>query len=1379
MQQRKYRKNNGKTMRTEYYIRNINTMNAKIKYYALSLLFTVLSITQLWAYDFSAVSPSGHRLYYTITSNTAPRTVEVVSPTGNGYSGYTEPTGNVVVPETVTYMGNIYRVTELGDGAFIGCRDILTLSLPSSLKRIGESACYDNYALTSIVIPDSVTYIGSAAFQYNLAMTYVVLPAQLQTIQSHAFHGCSNLSSISTIPASVTSIGKEAFHNNAFYNNSSNWTGDALYKDNCLLAVKTTVTGTVTIAPNTRIIAGAALKQCGNITSVSIPNSVISIGNNAFEKCFSLTSITIPHSVSYVGQTAFKECTGLNTVIWNTPNANINHSNSDFKPFDQCPQITNFIFGDSVRVIPGYALYNFASIQTLSIGNNVDSIGNYAFYNCNSLTSVDLSNVETIGNSAFYNCSGLTSVDLSNVETIGNSAFYNCSGLISVDLSNVETIGYNAFSYCSGLTSIDLSNVETIGNYAFRGCSSLTSIDFPESVSAIGNNAFENCDKLLSVEIPSSINNIGGNAFKNCDSLTTILWNANISSSNNNIFSECSNVQTLTIGDSTRVVPNSFMDGCSSLRIVSFGANVDTIGNNAFKNCDNLLSVEIPHYIKHVGTNAFYSCDSLKTVVWNTPYAELNHDIYNNKPFEACDSLTTFIFGDSIRIIPFRAIGGGSLPRAPINVRKVVIGKNIDTIYNETFNVCSNLDTIVSYAQIPPIIPNPSSAWGNTPTETLILVPCGSGNAYRSSSGWNRFTNINSVVLNNEINLDLNVNNVNYGNVHYNCDNQRLYATANYGYHFVQWSDGNTNNPRTIVNINNVSLQAIFAKNVYNISFSDTTMGVFTGGGQFEYLDTITISVAPKYGYTFASWMDGNTNTTRQVVVRENKQYVANFNPIIYNITVVSNNTAMGTANGGGSYPYNTNCTITATPASDQYCLLQWSDGNTDNPRTVTVLGDATYEAIFGPKPTYTLAVQTNNSEWGTVSGSGSYLHGTVVSITATANNGYHFTSWSDGSTQSSRSIQVIKDSTITAIFERNTYSVSGAVNVQDRGSISGVGNYLYLDSVYVTANANYGYHFTQWSDGNTDNPRILQITGNTTVTAVFDKNIYTLTATANYSDRGFVRGSGTYEYQRMATVEAIANIGYHFTQWSDGSIQMTRSIQIVKDSTITAIFEPNKYTITATVNSSSSGMGSASGGGTFDYKTMATLTASANYGYHFTRWNDNNTDSIRTVEVLGNANYYANFAPNRYTLNLSVADEAMGTVTGYGTYDYLTEVQIRANSKQGYFFSQWSDGNKDNPRTITLKRDTAFTAYFTDTYVGVEEAEELANLAFYPNPTEGTITFNNQEIKKVEVLDAMGRVVAVHENSYIIDLSKLNKGLYTLRITLPQGVTIRKVIRK
>jgi uncharacterized protein YjdB len=207
--------------------------------------------------------------------------------------------------------------------------------------------------------------------------------------------------------------------------------------------------------------------------------------------------------------------------------------------------------------------------------------------------------------------------------------------------------------------------------------------------------------------------------------------------------------------------------------------------------------------------------------------------------------------------------------------------------------------------------------------------------------------------------------------------------------------------------------------------------------------------------------------------------------------------------------------------------------------------------------------------------------------------------------------------------------------------------------------------------------------------------------------------------------------------------------------------------------------MGTVTGGGVYPYGTNIQLSATGNYGYRFSQWSDGNTDNPRTYRVDRTITLYASFEPASFNITLASADESMGTVAGGGAYDYRSEAVLKANSKPGYFFSHWNDGNKENPRVVTVSGDMSYTAYFTDTYVGVEEAEVLENLAFYPNPTEGTITFNNQEIKKVEVLDVMGRVVAVHENTYIITLENLAKGIYTMRIELPKGVAIRKVILK
>ena len=147
-------------------------------------------------------------------------------------------------------------------------------------------------------------------------------------------------------------------------------------------------------------------------------------------------------------------------------------------------------------------------------------------------------------------------------------------------------------------------------------------------------------------------------------------------------------------------------------------------------------------------------------------------------------------------------------------------------------------------------------------------------------------------------------------------------------------------------------------------------------------------------------------------------------------------------------------------------------------------------------------------------------------------------------------------------------------------------------------------------------------------------------------------------------------------------------------------------------------------------------------------------------------------------TITVTSANENMGTVSGGGEYEVGTEITITATPNEGYHFVTWNDGNTDNPRTITVTEDATYIAIFEES-VGIESRDMLSELAFYPNPTSGIITFNRNDIMKVEVLDAMGRTVEVYENAYTIDISKLAKGYYAMRITTPEGVAVRKVIRK
>ncbi|MBQ8045041.1 MAG: leucine-rich repeat domain-containing protein, partial [Bacteroidales bacterium] len=220
---------------------------------------------------------------------------------------------------------------------------------------------------------------------------------------------------------------------------------------------------------------------------------------------------------------------------------------------------------------------------------------------------------------------------------------------------------------------------------------------------------------------------------------------------------------------------------------------------------------------------------------------------------------------------------------------------------------------------------------------------------------------------------------------------------------------------------------------------------------------------------------------------------------------------------------------------------------------------------------------------------------------------------------------------------------------------------------------------------------------------------------------------------------------------------------------------------MTITVTSANESMGTVSGSGEYAFGTVATITAIPNEGYRFVSWNDGNTDNPRTITVTEDATYIASFAEEdaqTYTITVLSANNSMGAVTGSGTYPEGTVVTIAAIPTEGYRFVSWNDGNTDNPRTITVTEDATYIATFEEG-VGIESRDILNELTFYPNPTSGIITFNRNDIMKVEVLDAMGRTVEVYENAYTIDISKLAKGYYAMRITTPEGVAVRKVIRK
>ena len=247
------------------------------------------------------------------------------------------------------------------------------------------------------------------------------------------------------------------------------------------------------------------------IKDLVIPNSVTCIERCAFWGCSGLTSVNIPSSVTSIGSSAFYGCSGLTAV----------HI-SDIGAWCKI----SFVQSSNPLSLARHLFLNGEEVKDLEIPNSVTSIGSSAFYGCTGLTSVTIGNsVTSIGNGAFYNCSGLTSVNIGNgVTSIGSSAFSGCSGLTSLIFgSSLTSIGNNSFCECSGLTSVIFPNsVTDIGCEAFRGCSGLTSVTIPNSVTLIRDYSFGWCNALTSITIGSEVNTIGTQAFTNCPELTDV-----------------------------------------------------------------------------------------------------------------------------------------------------------------------------------------------------------------------------------------------------------------------------------------------------------------------------------------------------------------------------------------------------------------------------------------------------------------------------------------------------------------------------------------------------------------------------------------------------------------------------------------------------------------------------------------------------------------------------------------------------------------------------------------------------------------------------------------------------------------------------------------
>ena len=896
--------------------------------------------------------------------------------------------GDVVIPGSVDYNGVETTVTSISGDAFNNCSDLKSIIIPVGVTNIGDGAFSGCTGLTSVAIDCEANFNNASLYITKDGIRYNVLNKEIVTVVSNSYSG-------------------------------------------------------EIVIPET-ILAGNTF----NVTAIE---------SFAFSGCTGLKEITIPKSVTTIGSSAFSGCTNIAKVTINS-NAITSKTYNTFSNLSKMFEGTEieYVFGENITAIGDYAFYDCTNVKEYTFENAIaPTFGNHAFYNitcpiyvptaaaitnykqacgypnlvqvrpivvdgvkyqlqedgtCIVLAndysgdvvirgSVDYNGVDatvtTISGDAFTGCSDLTSVVISDgVTLISDYAFSGCTGLSSVSISeSVTSIGFAAFGNCSSLTSVTIpGNVTTIGSYAFQNCSSLASITISEGVTTINSDAFRGCTSLTEITIPESVTTIMQRVFDGCNSLETVYFNAK-------------NCTKMGYDDYTFA-----FTGCTSVTTIIIGDNVETIPRTAFKNCTGLKTLTIPASVTTIGNYAFEGCNEIETLTFNSDAIGNN---FNNNA-----NLKTLNIGNSVTNI------SGYAFRNCTGLTSINIPEGVTSIGSNAFEGCTGLKSVTIPASVTTFGSNSSSSnpfAGCTGIETLT---------YNTDAVTWQFSDNPSLKT------------LNIGN-----------AVTKIGGRAFENCTGLT----SVVVPNSVT--SIGGCAFYGCSGLTKITLPFVGGKPYTAEDTRQLPFGYIFGYTALNTNENSPypgSTTirskyigdevngyklfipsglREVVITGSsyiQPYAFNNCSMLTSITIPASVTSVGKQ----AFRYTDSEVIFegATPPSfGEYVFENSSSYSTCPIYVPTEEAVDAYKAAENMQSDYSdyrnrvmvspyckITVVANNSDYGTVSGGGTYNITTTptITITATAAEHYRFVCWEeDGVTDNPRTVAVQPNATFTAVF--------------------------------------------------------------------------------------------------------------------------------------------------------------------------------------------------------------------------------------------------------------------------------------------------------------------------------------------------------------------------
>ena len=686
-----------------------------------------------------------------LTSITLPSTLTRVNSAFIGCSGLTE----ITFPETVVEIGSL-----------ADCTGLTTLSIPSNVN-VNDFFCTNCTALTSVNFKGNVgTRISSTSFSGCAALTSVNIPTGVVTIGNNSFDGCASLAQL-TMPEPLATIGEYAFRN-------SGLTG-ITFQRNLTIIGKYAFDGckdlvSINFPANVTEIKEYTFNDCVKLKNIELPNGLIYIKDYAFNGCASLGKVTIPGGVQNISPGAFKN-SGLTEVILKEGVMSLSNNS-----FDGCLLLKKVTFPTTMKTIGGFSNTGIKEIA-FAEGATPEAISDYAFLNCDSLSTITLPNsIKSLGTGAFYDCDTPKTVKLpTGITKIAKQAFYHCGFLQSITIpQSVTEIGAEAFAACSKLTAISLpSALTTIGIASFHS-TGLTSITLPEGMTTIEPGTFGK-SKLKSIKLSKSLKQITSNnesynlgslpneyydfrkyinmyrddsgAFQNCKELESIDLNgAVLTILGSYTFNECDKLRSIDLS-STKLeeIPTSAFYSCDSLRAITFPSTVKTIGQQAFYYNLSLESLKMPAALTSIYNNAFNECkkirsidlsatsltkieswfsnvDSLRTVKLPSTVIEIGESAFAGSPIEEINfpaSLTTIgnyaFSGNRLKTVDLSATQFTTINNWFANnnkLRTVKLPETVTTLGENAFNNCyitginfpSSLTTIsnnaLNYCQI-------------------------------------------------------------------------------------------------------------------------------------------------------------------------------------------------------------------------------------------------------------------------------------------------------------------------------------------------------------------------------------------------------------------------------------------------------------------------------------------------------------------------------------------------------------------------------------------------------------------------------------------------------------------------------------------------------